>query len=480
MAAGAIATPKILMLSGIGPAAHLREHGIDAVVDQPGVGANLQDHTETPVVALCNGPYGYFGHDRGFRQMRNGLEYIVNRSGPVVSNGVEAGAFLDPFDLEGTPSVQQFCVPSIYLDKDISDVKASHGITINSCVARPRSQGSIRLASADPAEQPLIDPNYLADPEDVRLSIGGVRRAREIMAEAPLAGMIEREIFPGPEKQSDAELAEHARRFVKTVYHPCGTCRMGRGRPGGGGDHRPAPARDRGAPGRRRLGDADDHQRQHQCRRAGGGREGGGVHARPAAARRPPGSPRAPVHGRSLRRPAMPPMRPDPNPRMPYQHPMPKETLADIVIPDAIPADERVWVPQGENVWFRPLCLNRSQGYWMNLLRVRKSGVLSRHRHPQPVHGLRAQGALALSRARLGGGGGRLCLRAAGRDAHPGGAGRRGGDDHLLPGQRHHGLRRPLGRAARAIEDVFTKIDMCREHYAEVGLGADYVDQFIR
>ena len=84
----------------------------------------------------------------GYRQMRNGIEYIVNRSGPVVSNGVEAGAFLDPFDLEGTPSVQQFCVPSIYLDKDISDVKASHGITINSCVERPRSKGSIRLASA--------------------------------------------------------------------------------------------------------------------------------------------------------------------------------------------------------------------------------------------------------------------------------------------------------------------------------------------
>ncbi len=228
MAAGAIATPKILMLSGIGPADHLRAHGIAAIVDAPGVGANLQDHTETPVVALCNGPYGYFGHDRGYRQMRNGLEYIVNRSGPVISNGVEAGAFLDPFDLDGTPSVQQFCVPSVYLDKDIRDVTPSHGITINSCVERPRSKGSIRLASADPADQPLIDPNYLADPEDVRLSIGGVRRAREIMAQAPLAGLIDREIFPGPAVTSDADLAAHARRFVKTVYHPCGTARMGR------------------------------------------------------------------------------------------------------------------------------------------------------------------------------------------------------------------------------------------------------------
>jgi 2,4'-dihydroxyacetophenone dioxygenase len=85
-------------------------------------------------------------------------------------------------------------------------------------------------------------------------------------------------------------------------------------------------------------------------------------------------------------------MKIDPNPRMSYQYPMPKETLPDLVVPHAIPTDERVWVPQGENVWFRPLCLNRSQGYWMNLLRVRKSGVLSRHRHPQAVHGVVLKG----------------------------------------------------------------------------------------
>src|SRR5690606_4535872 len=130
----------------IGPADHLKAHGIATVLDRPGVGANLQDHTETPVVALCNGPYGYFGHDRGLRQMRNGIEYLVNRSGPVVSNGVEAGAFLHPDDLSANPTIQQFCVPSIYLDKDITDVRASHGITINSCVERPLSRGSIRLA----------------------------------------------------------------------------------------------------------------------------------------------------------------------------------------------------------------------------------------------------------------------------------------------------------------------------------------------
>lgn len=228
LAAGAIASPKILMLSGIGPADHLKAHGIHAVVDLPGVGENLQDHTETPVVALCNGPYGYFGHDRGFRQLRNGLEYILNRSGPVTSNGVEAGAFFDPDDLSAPPKIQQFCVPSVYLDKDHTEQKASHGITLNSCVARPLSRGSVKLASADPVDQPLVDPNYLAEPEDLRLSIGGIRRAREILARDSLRSMIAKEVFPGPEKMSDADLADHARRFVKTVYHPVGTCRMGR------------------------------------------------------------------------------------------------------------------------------------------------------------------------------------------------------------------------------------------------------------
>jgi len=231
LAAGAIATPKLLMLSGIGPAAHLKTHGITALIDLPGVGANLQDHVETPVVARCNGPYGYYGHDRGWKQMRNGLEYLLNRSGPVTSNGVEAGAFFDPDDLSRDPKIQQFCVPTVFLDKDHmdqADQEAGHGLTLNSCVAQPRSRGSVQLASSDPREQPLVDPNYLDDPEDLRLLIGGIGRAREILAQEPLRAMIAHEVLPGPDKLSDADLADHARRFAKTVYHPVGTCRMAR------------------------------------------------------------------------------------------------------------------------------------------------------------------------------------------------------------------------------------------------------------
>jgi 2,4'-dihydroxyacetophenone dioxygenase len=169
----------------------------------------------------------------------------------------------------------------------------------------------------------------------------------------------------------------------------------------------------------------------------------------------------------------------DPNPKMPYQHPMPSYALADVVIPDAIPLDDRVWVPQAENVWFRPLCLNRSAGYWTNLLKVRKSGVLSRHRHPNPVHGFVLKG--------------RWHYLEHDWEAVE------GGYVFEPPGETHtlvvpddveemitffqvNGVMYyvdPWGKHL-GYEDVFTKIEMCQKHYESVGLGADYVERFIR
>ena len=228
MCAGAIATPKILMLSGIGPHFHLKEMGLQTLVDLDGVGHNLQDHTEVPVLAFCNGAHGYFGHDRGWKQIRNGLQYMLFKTGPVASNGVEACSFFDPDDLSAEAKIQQFCVPSVYLDKDTAgDLKPTYGLTLNSCVLRPGSRGSVRLASTNAKDQPLVDPNYFEDPEDLRLSIGGLRQARRILAQKPIRDMILREVFPGPEKDTDEALADHAKRFVKTVYHPVGTARMG-------------------------------------------------------------------------------------------------------------------------------------------------------------------------------------------------------------------------------------------------------------
>jgi 2,4'-dihydroxyacetophenone dioxygenase len=167
------------------------------------------------------------------------------------------------------------------------------------------------------------------------------------------------------------------------------------------------------------------------------------------------------------------------NSRIPYRHPQPKESPPELVIASAIPDDERVWVPQGENVWFRPLCLCASRGYWMNLLRVRKSGVLSRHRHPQPVHG--------------------YVIKGRWRYLEHDWVAREGGYVYEAPGETHtlvvdedveemitlfqvNGVMiyvDPDG-AVLGYEDVFTKINLCRAHYEKVGLGADYVDQFIR
>lgn len=165
--------------------------------------------------------------------------------------------------------------------------------------------------------------------------------------------------------------------------------------------------------------------------------------------------------------------------RMPYQYPQPAEASAEIVVPDAIPQDERIWVPQAENVDFRPLCLNASQGYWVNLLRVRKSGVLSRHRHPNPVHG--------------------MVLKGRWHYLEHDWVATEGSYVYETPGETHtlvvdddveemitlfqvNGVMYyvdPWGEHL-GFEDVFTKIDMCRKHYEACGLGRDYVDRFIR
>ena len=226
MAAGSYNTPKILMLSGIGPAAHLTAMGVKLVHDLPGVGENLQDHHEVPVVSATNGHFGYYGEDKGLRALWNGLQYMLFRSGPVASVGVEACAYVDP-DGSDRPSLKMYCIPTVYLDADVKDVAAQDGVTVNACLLRPKSRGTVRLRSADPFAKPVVDNNYLGEPDDLRLEIAGLRFAREIMAQRPLATRITHEMLPGKNVTSDADLANHCRRTVKTNWHPVGTCRMG-------------------------------------------------------------------------------------------------------------------------------------------------------------------------------------------------------------------------------------------------------------
>jgi quercetin dioxygenase-like cupin family protein len=169
----------------------------------------------------------------------------------------------------------------------------------------------------------------------------------------------------------------------------------------------------------------------------------------------------------------------DPNPCVPYQRPMPLDAQSDIVVPKAIPDDERVWVPQAEGVFFRPLCLNISQGYWMNMLRVTRAGFLSRHRHPNPVHGYVVKGRWHYLEHDWVATEGSYVYEPPG-ETHtlvvP--------DDveEMITYFQVNGVMYyvdPYGEHL-GYEDVFTKIDMCRKHYTKVGLGSDYVNQFIR
>jgi len=227
LAAGTYNTPKILMLSGLGPAAHLREHGIETKVELKGVGENLQDHHEVPVVAATNGHFGYFGEDRGFRAVKNGLQYKLFGSGPVASSGVEACAYIDP-DGGSRPTVKMYCVPLVYVDADVKNVPPQEGVTLNACLLRPKSRGSVRLRSANALDKPVVDNNYLAEADDLRMEVAGLRYAREILKQQPISQRISHELLPGPAALGDVSLAEHCRRTVKTNWHPVGTARMGK------------------------------------------------------------------------------------------------------------------------------------------------------------------------------------------------------------------------------------------------------------
>lgn len=226
--AGALVTPKLLMLSGIGPADHLAATGVPVVLDAPGVGQNLVDHPEVPVIAVANGPYGYYRQGTGWRMLWNGLQFKAFGSGRVLSVGFEAGAFVNPTDPAAPPTIQAFCVPIVYLDRDLLKVfDDTYGVTITTVVVKPRSRGFVRLRSADADAMPLVSPQLLKDEGDMATMIAGQRFFRDVLLTGPLGKRIEKVIAPAGPDLSDEAMAEHCRRFVKTNYHPAGTARMG-------------------------------------------------------------------------------------------------------------------------------------------------------------------------------------------------------------------------------------------------------------
>ena len=228
VASGALMTPQLLMLSGVGPAEQLKMNGIACLADLPGVGENLIDHPEVPMIAKANGPYGYYKQGIGWRMLRNGLHFKLFGTGPITSAGVEAGAFVNPSNPEGEPTIQAFCVPIVYLDRDIPGlVEDGYGVTITTVLVKPKSRGFVRLRSADPNDMPVVSPNLLKDPADGRAMADGQRFFLRAFGQSPLKERIERVAIPDPSDLSDEAILAHCRRSVKTNYHPSGTCRMG-------------------------------------------------------------------------------------------------------------------------------------------------------------------------------------------------------------------------------------------------------------
>jgi len=225
---GAINSPQLLMLSGVGPADHLRAHGIDVVLAHADVGANLQDHLGAALRYEITQPLSLYGVTPELRQMVQEL-YDRSRQGPLTSNVAETGAFLKTDPSMARANLQGFFVPYLLTEAPSESWRpTSHGVTYAFYVTRPASRGRITLASADPLAQPAIDPNYLSDPADLPQFIAGIRQMREVLAKKPLGEILGRELGPGPDTETDEAIGTYVReRGSGTVFHPVGTCRMG-------------------------------------------------------------------------------------------------------------------------------------------------------------------------------------------------------------------------------------------------------------
>lgn len=228
VAAGAVGSPKLLMLSGVGPADLLRKHDIDVVSDLSGVGQNLQDHLDVDIVYQVNPSLGFDKYRARHRMLWAGLQYQLFGTGPVASTIVEGGAFwfADKENAE-TPDTQFHFLPATGLEPGVPPVPSGAGCTLNTYFVRPRSRGSIAIRNADPLTAPSIDPNYLADPYDLDMSICGFKLMREIMGQPAFASVGGREHFPGERVRSDEECADYIRAHGRTSYHLVGTCKMG-------------------------------------------------------------------------------------------------------------------------------------------------------------------------------------------------------------------------------------------------------------
>jgi choline dehydrogenase len=226
LTAGAIATPKILQLSGIGSAGLLSAIGIGVVHDLPGVGENYQDHLEVPVQGETRDPISILGQDKGLAAAGHMLQYLLARQGLLTSNVVESGGFADTAGT-GQPDVQFHVLPTLIGFADRAP-EPGHGLSIGPCFLRPQSRGHVRIKSPDPTAGADFVANSLADPADLETLVRGVKLAIRILEAPALARLVKRRVLPRPGVESDPEaLRDYIRQTAKTVFHPAGTAKMG-------------------------------------------------------------------------------------------------------------------------------------------------------------------------------------------------------------------------------------------------------------
>ena len=226
--AGAIGSPKLLMLSGIGPAKHLRDKDVAVVRDLAGVGQNLHDHFSTDVTWVLNGPHSYDKYKKLHWKLAAGIQYYAFNSGPVASNIVEAGAFWwGNRKQEKTPDLQFHFLAGAGVEKGVGDVPGGNGATCNSYYTRPKSRGSVTLQSNNPGDAPIIDPNSFAEPYDLERHIEAIKITQEVGRSRSMQRFVAAEHFPGPACKTKQDYIETSRASARSSYHPVGTCKMG-------------------------------------------------------------------------------------------------------------------------------------------------------------------------------------------------------------------------------------------------------------
>ena len=227
IAASSINSPKLLMLSGVGPAEQLRSHGIDVVADRPGVGQNLQDHMELYIQQESIQPITLYSVLNPFAKARIGAEWLLFKTGLGATNHFEAAAFVRSAAGVDYPDIQYHFIPAA-VRYDGKAAAKSHGFQAHVGPMRSKSRGAVTLRSGDPREKPQIRFNYMSHPDDWSDFRHCIRLTREIFGQPAFDPFRGKEISPGSHVQSDAELDDFIREHAESAYHPCGTCRMGR------------------------------------------------------------------------------------------------------------------------------------------------------------------------------------------------------------------------------------------------------------